>query len=55
MLLDKRVNPTVMFFDINGYYTYVLACTNCGFVRQHLQPVVDGEVVAEVDYAQPRE
>jgi hypothetical protein len=38
-----------------GISTYSFACTNCGYVRQHVEAVVDDKVTAEVQYAQPTE
>lgn len=30
--------------------TYILACTNCGFVRQHVKTIVDGKITGETSY-----
>ncbi len=32
---------------------YSFACTNCGFVRQHVRDVVDGKVTGEVVFDVP--
>ncbi len=41
----------LMFANRTGLATYSFSCTNCGFVRQHLQHVVNGELTGEVVYA----
>jgi hypothetical protein len=44
-----------VYIDQSGFQhsggVYILACTNCGFVRQHLRMILDGEVDGEVEYA----
>lgn len=54
VLHEKQVFPVVILPNLNNYATYTVACTNCGFVRQHLRPIIEGEITGEVDYAQPR-
>jgi RNase P subunit RPR2 len=54
--LDQRPSPTVvMLLGGRSISTYSFACTNCGYVRQHVEAIVDGAVTAEVQYAQPTE
>lgn len=51
-LSEKDKFPVIMLPDLNNYATYSLACTNCGFVRQHVSEIMDGEIVGEVEFAQ---
>lgn len=53
-LQENGLYPSIMLSNSNRYPTYSLACTNCGFVRQHIQLIVDGEIEGEVEYAKPR-
>ena len=45
----------VVLRHYNGVAAFSFACTNCGFVRQHVRPVVTGDVTAEVTYSDPSE
>lgn len=50
-LIDRETMAGILEFTENRKLTtYTLACTNCGFVRQHLRAVVDGEIIGEVSY-----
>jgi hypothetical protein len=51
VLRDKDKFPVVILDNLTNFATYTFACTNCGFVRQHVRSVVDGEVQGEVEYA----
>lgn len=50
---DKELFPVIMLEDLRNFSTYTFACTNCGFIRQHLRDVVEGKISGEVEYAQP--
>lgn len=45
--------PVAMLGRRAGMPSYTFVCTNCGFIRQHLRAVVDGDRTGEVEYAQP--
>jgi hypothetical protein len=54
--LDQRPSPTVvMLLGGRSISTYSFACTNCGYVRQHVEAIVDDKITAEVQYAHPAE
>jgi RNase P subunit RPR2 len=54
--LNQRASPTVVtLLGTRSISTYSFACTNCGYVRQHVEAIVDEKIAAEVRYAQPAE
>lgn len=55
-LLNKTdQHPVLMLKNFGNFPTYSLACTNCGFIRQHLSIVVDGEIVGGTEFFVPEE
>ena len=53
-VLDVGTAITVVAVaGMSNYSTYTFACTNCGFIRQHMRSVVDGEQTGPVDIALP--
>ena len=50
-VLDGSMTPSAVLLTPRPLRAYSLACTNCGFVRQHIRAIVDGEVSGEVVYA----
>ena len=50
--LMDRIEPTntLHFFENQTAAIYTLACTNCGFVRQHVQAIVDGKITGKTSH-----
>jgi C4-type Zn-finger protein len=40
----KDISGMVVATNWNGVAAYTFFCTNCGFVRQHVKEIIDGEV-----------
>jgi C4-type Zn-finger protein len=50
-LMDKpEVTSIIPLVNSGAYPVYSFACTNCGFVRQHSRPIVDGQLPAETSF-----
>jgi predicted RNA-binding Zn-ribbon protein involved in translation (DUF1610 family) len=45
-LLGHRTRPTIIasVSPLDHIETYTFACQNCGFVRQHVQVILDGDL-----------
>jgi C4-type Zn-finger protein len=45
-LIGNQARPTIVPFatPLDSIETYTFACQNCGFIRQHVQVVVDGDL-----------
>lgn len=50
-LMDRVGTTSILgFTGDQTAATYTFACTNCGFVRQHIRLVVDGKITGEAFY-----
>ena len=50
-LMDRAEMTSILSsVGVRGLVTYTLVCTNCGFVRQHVRSIINGEITGEVFY-----